>query len=296
MYSTYFRRMIDLRFLMNQAQGHDEDSVSQPPGTTEGDAPERDWRVRVEESAHDLDASIPHLAGREEAFRVFKAQALASTEHRLFRGDARNLGFLAAGSLHLVLTSPPYWTLKEYNPHPAQLGHVPDYDQFLDELDKVWRECHRVLVPGGRLICVVGDVCLPRRKVGRHLVMPLHSDIAVRCRRIGFDNLTPIFWHKITNASYEVENGSKFFGKPYEPNAILKNDVEFVLMQRKPGGYRKPTPGQRRSISFRKHCMTSGSSRPGTFLANRPRGTLHPSPSSWHPGWSVYFPSPVTRF
>jgi site-specific DNA-methyltransferase (adenine-specific) len=91
----------------------------------------------------------------------------------------------------------------------------------------------------------VGDVCVARRNFGRHLVFPLHSDISVICRRIGFDNLNPIIWHKIANASYEVENGSKFLGKPYEPNAIVKNDIEFILMQRKPGGYRQPTIKQR---------------------------------------------------
>jgi site-specific DNA-methyltransferase (adenine-specific) len=77
------------------------------------------------------------------------------------------------------------------------------------------------------------------------MVMPLHADIIVRARRIGFDNLSPIFWYKIANAKYEVENGSSFLGKPYEPNAILKNDVEFILMLRKPGGYRQPTEAQR---------------------------------------------------
>jgi site-specific DNA-methyltransferase (adenine-specific) len=77
------------------------------------------------------------------------------------------------------------------------------------------------------------------------MVVPIHADIAVRCRRIGFDYLTPILWHKIANASYEVENGSSFLGKPYEPNAIIKNDVEYILMMRKPGGYRKPTDWQR---------------------------------------------------
>ncbi len=101
-------------------------------------------------------------------------------------------------------------------------------------------------VPGGRLVCVVGDVCLSRREHGRHVVMPLHADITVRCRKIGFDNLNPIIWLKIANAQFEVENGSKFLGKPYEPNAIIKNDIEFILMQRKPGGYRKPTERQRR--------------------------------------------------
>jgi DNA modification methylase len=83
-------------------------------------------------------------------------------------------------------------------------------------------------------------------------VFPLHADICVICRHIGFDNLNPIVWHKIANASYEVPNGSKFLGKPYEPNAIIKNDMEFILMQRKPGGYRKPTNAQRKASKLSK--------------------------------------------
>lgn len=167
------------------------------------------------------------------------------TEHKLLQGDARDLSFLEPESVHLVVTSPPYWNLKRYNDHENQLGHISEYDQFLNELTKVWGEVYRVLVPGGRLVCVVGDVCLSRKKYGRHVVVPLHADICVACRKIGFDNLNPIIWHKISNASYEVQNGSKFLGKPYEPNAIIKNDIEFILMQRKPGGYRKPTSLQR---------------------------------------------------
>jgi site-specific DNA-methyltransferase (adenine-specific) len=168
------------------------------------------------------------------------------TTHRLHHGDAREMDWLEDGSVHLVVTSPPYWTLKEYEDDPGQLGHVADYENFQDELDRVWRHCYRALVPGGRLVCVVGDVCIARRRnQGRHMVVPLHADISVRCRRIGFDYLTPIFWHKIANASYEVENGSSFLGKPYEPNAIIKNDIEYLLMLRKPGGYRRPTEDQR---------------------------------------------------
>lgn len=167
------------------------------------------------------------------------------TEHRLINGDARDLSFLSDQSIHLVVTSPPYWNLKRYNEHPNQIGHIADYELFLTELEKVWRHAFRILVPGGRLVCVVGDVCVSRKKFGRHLVFPLHSDISVSCRKIGFDNLNPIIWHKISNASYEIANGSKFLGKPYEPNAIIKNDIEFILMQRKPGGYRKPTERQR---------------------------------------------------
>jgi site-specific DNA-methyltransferase (adenine-specific) len=168
------------------------------------------------------------------------------TTHRLILGDARSLAYLPDESIHLAVTSPPYWTLKRYNEVPGQLGHVAEYERFLEELNKVWREVYRLLVPGGRLVCVVGDVCLSRREFGRHVVVPLHADIAVNCRKIGFDNLNPIIWHKIANANYEVENGTKFLGKPYEPNAIIKNDIEFILMQRKPGGYRKPTEEQRR--------------------------------------------------
>jgi modification methylase len=167
------------------------------------------------------------------------------TVHHFVLGDSRNLSFIPDASVHLVLTSPPYWTLKEYIDSPGQLGHVKDYDEFLECLRQVWSESLRVLVPGGRLVCVVGDVCLSRREHGRHLVMPLHADICVMCRKLGFDNLNPIIWHKISNANFEVNNGTKFLGKPYEPNAIVKNDIEFILMQRKPGGYRKPTEQQR---------------------------------------------------
>jgi DNA modification methylase len=153
------------------------------------------------------------------------------------------MGFLDPNSVQLVLTSPPYWTLKEYRDTNGQLGHFTSYDDFLAQLDKVWQHCYRALVPGGRLICVVGDVCLSRKKnEGRHTVVPLHASIQEHCRTIGFDNLAPIIWHKIANATYEVENGSGgFLGKPYEPNAVIKNDIEYILMQRKPGGYRSPS-------------------------------------------------------
>lgn len=198
-----------------------------------------------------------------------QAVKTAPTTHKLIRSDARDMGFLRDGSVHLVVTSPPYWNLKHYNEHEAQLGNLADYEEFLSELVKVWQEVFRVLVPGGRLVCVVGDVCLSRRKYGRHLVMPLHADIMVACRKIGFDNLNPIIWNKIANASYEVSRSSNFLGKPYEPNAIIKNDIEFILMQRKPGGYRKPTDQQRElsrigkqeySEWFRQICTLTGAS------------------------------------
>lgn len=199
---------------------------------------------------------------------------MVKTTHKLINGDARDLSFIPDESVHLVVTSPPYWNLKKYNENPDQMGHIQDYEAFLTELRKVWTHVFRVLVPGGRLVCVVGDVCVARRRFGRHLVFPLHADICVICRQIGFDNLNPIIWHKIANASYEVQNGSKFLGKPYEPNAIIKNDMEFILMQRKPGGYRQPSDRQRRESMIDKKDFKQWFQQiwniPGASLKNHP--------------------------
>src|SRR5947199_383832 len=93
------------------------------------------------------------------------------TRHRLHVGDARDLSWIPDESVHLVVTSPPYWTLKEYASHENQMGAIEEYETFLEELDKVWRQCRRVLVPGGRICCVVGDVCMPRKRTGRHYVV-----------------------------------------------------------------------------------------------------------------------------
>jgi modification methylase len=137
--------------------------------------------------------------------------------------------------------------LKQYKrDREGQMGDIEDYELFLDELDRVWRECERVLVKGGRICCVVGDVCIPRRKGGRHYVMPLHADIQVRSRKLGLDCLTPILWHKIANGVTEAEgNGAGFYGKPYQPGAIIKNDVEYILFLRKGGAYRSVSPLQK---------------------------------------------------
>jgi DNA modification methylase len=185
---------------------------------------------------------IPRIARDAEILNEIRsALARIPTSHYLIHGDARKMANVAAASVHLVLTSPPYWTLKRYDEQVGQMGHIEEYEAFLEELAKVWKRCYEVLVPGGRLVCVVGDVCLSRRQNdGRHTVVPLHASIQEICRRIGFDNLAPIIWHKIANAAYEVSGAGGFLGKPYEPNSVIKNDIEYVLMQRKPGGYRKP--------------------------------------------------------
>ena len=202
-----------------------------------------------------------------------------TTRHRLHRGDARDLSWIPDCSVHLIVTSPPYWTLKDYREHPGQLGHVEDYEQFLQELDKAWSECARVLVPGGRICCVVGDICLPRRTTGRHQVVPLHADIQVRARRIGLDCLSPIYWNKIANGVTEAAgNGAGFYGKPYQPGAIVKNDVEYILFLRKGGEYRKPLPLQKALSMLTKEEMQHWWQPIWTDIRGASTRSGHPAP------------------
>ena len=191
---------------------------------------------------------LPRIAKDPKLTALIEGQlSQIPTTHDLYRRDSRAIDFLLPNSVHLVVTSPPYWTLKDYNRSEGQMGFIQDYESFLSALDRVWQACYDALVPGGRVVCVVGDVCLSRRKnFGEHVVVPLHASIQEHCRAIGFNNLAPIIWHKIANAAYEATgNGGGFLGKPYEPNSVIKNDIEFILMERKPGGYRSPTVATR---------------------------------------------------
>jgi DNA modification methylase len=203
-----------------------------------------DWLPSEIGKITDHQTDLPRIAKDPKAIAAIEDRlSQIPTRHDLYSHDSRDINFLAPNTVHLVVTSPPYWTLKDYREHPDQMGYIADYEQFLVELDRVWQSCFDALVPGGRLICVVGDVCLSRRKNnGEHTVVPLHASIQEHCRKIGFSNLAPIIWNKIANAVFEAEgNGGGFLGKPYEPNAVIKNDIEFILMERKPGGYRSPS-------------------------------------------------------
>jgi modification methylase len=174
------------------------------------------------------------------------------TRHAMILGDARDLNVVPSESVHLIVTSPPYFNLKPYASDAGgrQLGRIDNYEAFLDQLDRAWRECERVLVPGGRICCVIGDILIPRRADGRHRILPLPSDIQVRSRKYGLDNLTPILWFKLGNRAVEARRKSSiYYGKPYQPGAIIKSDHERIVMMRKPGGYRT-TPMIQRALSM----------------------------------------------
>lgn len=201
------------------------------------------------------------------------------TTHQLKLADARSLAWIPDQSVHLVVTSPPYWTLKKYESRDGQMGEIASYEAFLEQLDLVWREANRVLVDGGRICCVVGDVCIPRRLGGRHLVMPLHADIQVRARSLGFDCLTPILWHKIANGTTEAEgNGAGFYGKPYQPGSIVKNDIEYVLFMRKQTGYRSVPPIQKALSMLNKVEMQSWLRSIWTDVPGASTRQGHPAP------------------
>lgn len=203
-------------------------------------------------SGTELRSAIPALARDSERMGdIANAVKRIPTHHDLHHGDSRQiLKQIDDESVNCVVTSPPYFNIKEYNHKDGsgsegQLGDINEYDEFNDLLDDVWRECYRVLQPGGRLCVVVGDILQSRSEHGRHRVIPLHSTIQEHAREIGFDNLAPVIWYKIGNASLEAGGNARFLGKPYEPGAVIKNDVEYILLLRKPGGYRSPSLEQR---------------------------------------------------
>jgi site-specific DNA-methyltransferase (adenine-specific) len=126
---------------------------------------------------------------------------------------------------------------------------------------------------------VVGDVCIPRKKIGRHHVVPLHADIMVRMRKFNLDSLTPILWFKIANGATEVEgNGAGFYGKPYQPGAIVKNDFEYILFFRKGGSYRSPSPAQKALSMLNRDEMKNWLRTAWTDIKGESTRKGHPAP------------------
>jgi site-specific DNA-methyltransferase (adenine-specific) len=182
---------------------------------------------------------------------------------------------VADASVHLIVTSPPYANLKRYvEGNPDQLGHIEDYEQFLTNMERWLRECERVLVPGGRICAVLGDVNVARRDAGRHYVLPLSSDIKVIGRRAGLDNLQGITWLKVANIRLEASSSSRYLGKPNLPNGVIKNDTEHIVFLRKPG-YRSPSAAMEEASfipndEYGRLFTTIWSDIPGASLKDHP--------------------------
>lgn len=285
----------------------ENDTISLSPKLRFGQSPVDARPAKAKRSVHPLQAGLfatnspkrprvprPSLAAEDntpeglqallEANRYYREvpwpEPYDKSIHRLHLGDARDLSWIGDQSVHLVVTSPPYWTLKEYAAgNQDQMGHFEDYEHFLNELDRVWSECARVLVGGGRICCVVGDVCIPRKRGGRHHLVPLHADIQVRARKLGLDCLTPILWHKIANGAMEAQgNGAGFYGKPYQPGGIIKNDIEYILFLRKGGEYRSAPRIQKALSMLTREEMQSWQRSIWTDLRGASTRAGHPAP------------------
>jgi len=164
----------------------------------------------------------------------------------LYHGDAGEL--LADQTLpptHLTVTSPPYADLISYGAIslPGQMGDM-NFKDWADGMREILLYLSDLTVMGGRAAINVGDVCVARRKAGRHYVLPLAATLTMSAFDGGWDVLTPIQWEKVANISMEASSSSGVLGKPNQPGGIIKNDRESILLFRKPGAYRKPTPSQ----------------------------------------------------
>jgi len=155
------------------------------------------------------------------------------TQHRIIIGDSRGMTELADESIHLVITSPPYWQLKDYGPE-EQIGYNDTYQDYINNLNLVWMECHRVLYKGCRLCINIGDQFARAVYYGRYKVIPIRTEIIKFCETIGFDYMGAIIWQKVTTCN--TTGGATIMGSfPYPRNGIVKLDYEFILIFKKQG-------------------------------------------------------------
>ncbi|HHV72817.1 MAG TPA: site-specific DNA-methyltransferase [Clostridia bacterium] len=156
------------------------------------------------------------------------------TEHLIYIGDARDvLKTIPDETIQLVVTSPPYWNKKNYGNVMEQIGYYHSYEQYLEELNQVWKECIRLLLPQGRLCINIGDVFTSTKEYGRYKVLPVHAEIIRFCEKNGLDYMNTIIWRKIGNAT--ASGGSKNIMGSYlmPPNGIIQNDIEYILVFKK---------------------------------------------------------------
>lgn len=162
------------------------------------------------------------------------------THHRIINGDSRDMSSIPNDSVHLIVTSPPYWQLKDYGSE-SQIGFGDTYEEYINNLNLVWSECHRVLLSGCRLCVNIGDQFARAVYYGRYKVIPIRTEIIKFCETIGFDYMGAIIWQKVTTSN--TTGGAAIMGSfPYPRNGILKLDYEFILLFKKIGDPPKIDP------------------------------------------------------
>ncbi len=155
------------------------------------------------------------------------------TYHKIIIGDSRNMMEVTDESVHLVITSPPYWQLKDYG-NGSQIGFDDSYEDYINGLNIVWNQCHRVLKKGCRLCVNIGDQFARSVYYGRYKVIPIRTEIIKFCETIGFDYMGAIIWQKVTTCN--TTGGATIMGSfPFPRNGILKIDYEFILIFKKHG-------------------------------------------------------------
>ena len=168
---------------------------------------------------------------------------MKGTYHKIINGDSRQMNELKDESIHLVVTSPPYWQLKDYGSE-QQIGFHDDYETYINHLNLTWKECHRVLHKGCRLCINIGDQFARSVYYGRYKIIPIHTEIIKFCETVGFDFMGSIIWQKTTTMN--TTGGASIMGSfPYPRNGIVKLDFEYILLFKKQGTAPKPTQEQK---------------------------------------------------
>ena len=155
------------------------------------------------------------------------------TWHKIIIGDSRCMKEVADESVHLIITSPPYWQLKDYG-NGKQIGFNDSYEEYINNLNLVWKECHRVLHKGCRMCINIGDQFARSVYYGRYKIIPIRTEIVKFCETVGFDYMGAIIWQKVTTC--HTTGGATVMGSfPYPRSGILKLDYEFILIFKKYG-------------------------------------------------------------
>ena len=172
------------------------------------------------------------------------------TEHKVIFGDSRNLNTIADKSVQLIITSPPYWQLKDYG-NDQQIGFNDSYEDYINNLNLVWSECNRVLSDGCKMCVNIGDQFARSKYYGRYKVIPIRTEIIRFCESLGMDYMGAIIWQKTTTMN--TSGGGAVMGSfPYPRNGILKMDYEFILIFKKQGKAPKPTKEQKENSAMTK--------------------------------------------